>query len=125
MDAFMVQLLDVVLRRTMRAKDRPFGGIRVLFSGDPRQLPPVGNDGLSTHDTFLHLTKTTVRLTENMRQVVHDDYDRQFMRLLASVRAALVLSGRLLLVLTTLRGSSVTGPLLGWAIPRHTFWTTG
>ena len=37
------ELLDLIGKKCRR-NDKPFGGIRLVFSGDFYQLPPVGNN---------------------------------------------------------------------------------
>ena len=39
--ADVLDAIDTVLRNVRRRKDRPFGGVQILFIGDLLQLPPV------------------------------------------------------------------------------------
>ena len=42
--ADLLDAIDTVLRNVRRRKDRPFGGVQILFIGDLLQLPPVVKD---------------------------------------------------------------------------------
>lgn len=42
--ADLLDAIDTVLRNIRRRKDRPFGGVQILFIGDLLQLPPVVKD---------------------------------------------------------------------------------
>lgn len=79
-------IMSKVLSKCLRV-DEPFGGINVLFSGDPRQSSAVDGDDIMSHDAFIRLPKVCVRLTENMRQIRGDDvYSADFQCLLDNLR---------------------------------------
>ena len=71
------EILDMIGKRTRKKMDKPFGGIQMVFSGDFYQLPPVGNDPISsafcfesplwsaTFDTTVQL-KTIFRQTDKI-----------------------------------------------------------
>ena len=40
----LLEMLDSVGRRVRKCRDKPFGGLQVVFVGDFYQLPPVSND---------------------------------------------------------------------------------
>lgn len=47
--AAAISTLDALLRSTFRARQLPFGGVRVLFVGDEGQIKPRGGEPASTH----------------------------------------------------------------------------
>ena len=71
----LFEILDLIGRKVRKNPTKPFGGIQVVFSGDFYQLPPVGNDEISsafcfesdhwpgTFDTIVEL-KTIFRQTD-------------------------------------------------------------
>ncbi|AOW03487.1 YALI0D02607p [Yarrowia lipolytica CLIB122] len=61
--------LDIVGRR-VRNKDRPFGGIQLVLTGDFFQLPPVGMNGtwLFSSDSFKKAIAHKVQLNKVFRQ---------------------------------------------------------
>jgi ATP-dependent DNA helicase PIF1 len=48
----LFDILDAIGRRARRRPHLPFGGLRVLFSGDFYQLPPVGDQGQPDSSAF-------------------------------------------------------------------------
>ena len=48
----LFEILDLIGRKVRKNKIKPFGGIQVVFSGDFYQLPPVGNDEISSAFCF-------------------------------------------------------------------------
>ena len=73
----LFEILDLIGRKVRKNGVKPFGGIQVIFSGDFYQLPPVGDDEISsafcfesnhwpgTFDTVVEL-KTIFRQTDSI-----------------------------------------------------------
>jgi ATP-dependent DNA helicase PIF1 len=45
-------ILDLIAKKVRKNTSKPFGGIQIIFSGDFYQLPPVGNDEISSAFCF-------------------------------------------------------------------------
>lgn len=85
--ADVLDYIDYVFKK-LRSSVEPFGGVRLVFVGDPFQLPPVvaAGDGLSKHwffDSFVweNIDYVRAELTE-----VHRQTDRQFIDTLSRMR---------------------------------------
>lgn len=64
-----LELIDKVGRSVREEPLKPFGGIKVIFSGDFLQLPPVGNVTLAfQHPIWEKLNVKTIPLTQPHRQ---------------------------------------------------------
>lgn len=48
----LFEILDLIGRKVRKNPTKPFGGIQVIFSGDFYQLPPVGDDEISSAFCF-------------------------------------------------------------------------
>ena len=92
--ADLLDTIDHVLRRFKKQPRRPFGGIQVLFIGDPYQLPPVvrrdektallaryGSPFFFASDGYNELAPRTIELDHIYRQS-----DPDFIRLLNAIR---------------------------------------
>ena len=48
----LLNKVDYILRMVREKPDKPFGGIQMLITGDPFQLPPVSKEAISDEDLF-------------------------------------------------------------------------
>jgi ATP-dependent DNA helicase PIF1 len=66
----------------LRSDERPFGGIQIIISGDPFQLPCIGSElQFFQADTWKSAIHVTIQLTEVMRQT-----DPVFQKMLSEIR---------------------------------------
>jgi len=89
--------IDMRLRQIMGTPDIPFGGIVVVLTGDPAQLPPVlanclwderakeGSEDSQGHMTY-HFFESVVRLTQNLRLDQNDAEAVNFDKILTKLR---------------------------------------
>ena len=71
------RLLDKIseILQILRKKDKPFGGVQVVFTGDFCQLKPVNGDDFAFQSkAWTSSNITTVMLTKQMRQVNDDTF---------------------------------------------------
>jgi len=89
--ADMLDFLDRILKK-IRLNERPFGGVQLLFIGDPLQLPPIKDnwDILSKYYQspyfFDSLAYKSAGFINIELQTVHRQNDMTFVKLLDSVR---------------------------------------
>jgi ATP-dependent DNA helicase PIF1 len=65
----LLELLDIVGRKTRKCADKPFGGMQMVFVGDFYQLPPVGPGGFAFDSPlWSQVVQENHFLTEIVRQ---------------------------------------------------------
>ncbi len=67
--AEQIATLDATLRATFKARQSPFGGVRVLFVGDEGQIDPRGGKRASTHPLLRRAPRIELKQS---RRYVHD-----------------------------------------------------
>jgi ATP-dependent DNA helicase PIF1 len=66
-DTEQLRQIDVALR-ALKGEDLPFGGIQLVFAGDPRQLLPFEGEPIDPHTHELLSTFEFIEMKENYRQ---------------------------------------------------------
>lgn len=82
------EIIDKMFRTVRLVKDKPFGGIQVIFSGDFLQLPPVFKD-LTIENQFVFETdawKDSKIKNCVLTKIVRQEHDSVFANLLEEIR---------------------------------------
>jgi ATP-dependent DNA helicase PIF1 len=80
------EILDMVGRRIRKKGAKPFGGIQVIFSGDFYQLPPVGNDPISSAFCFESAQWATTFDTVVQLKTIFRQTDKTYTDILNQIR---------------------------------------
>lgn len=84
-DGELIDKLDGIARR-LRDKDKPFGGIQVIFCGDFYQLPPVSKTGTTSFAFESKFWKRFIKVQVILTQVFRQASDKQFLQMLQEIR---------------------------------------
>ncbi len=82
----LFEILDLIAKKVRKQLTKPFGGIQVVFSGDFYQLPPVGNDEMTSAFCFeSSLWDTTIDAVVQLKTIFRQT-DKTYTDILNQIR---------------------------------------